>query len=208
MGDLVSNFGTLHIVHAPALDDLGYENFMVVMPTQKARYYHNINGNSKTYEIDLKKAGNDAREASRFIYIESGALALVGHNSVLVGPSDEIAEKNMSDNSNPINIVDAIPANPTDGMVISFDGLLSEDGPVKKVTTLPSNPEDGEIIAPTVDIVVGTDPDTTTYEAGKYYIYSDNDTSWSEYTGVVLDGDYVWQYNADQSEWEVYSGEE
>ena len=208
VGDLVSNFGTLHIVHAPALDDLGYENFMVVMPTQKARYYHNINGNSKTYEIDLKKAGNDAREASRFIYIESGALALVGHNSVLVGPSDEIAEKNMSDNSNPINIVDAIPANPTDGMVISFDGLLSEDGPVKKVSTLPSNPEDGEIIAPTVDIVVGTDPDTVTYEAGKYYIYSDNDTSWSEYTGVVLDGDYVWQYDADQSEWTQYTGEE
>lgn len=72
--DLVSNFGTLHIVHAPALDDLGYSNFMVVIPMQKAKYYHNINGNSKTYEIDLKKAGNEAREASRFIYIESGAL--------------------------------------------------------------------------------------------------------------------------------------
>ena len=207
VGDLVSNFGTLHIVHAPALDDLGYEDFMVVMPTQKARYYHNINGNSKTYEIDLKKAGNDAREASRFIYIESGALALVGHNSVLVGPSDQIAEKNMSDNSNPINIVDAIPANPTDGMVISFDGLLSEDGPVTKVSTLPGNPADGEIIAPTVDIVVGEAPDQVTYERGKYYIYSDSTTSWSEYTGVVLDGDKVWQWDADQSEWVEYTGE-
>ena len=204
VGDLVSNFGTLHIVHAPALDDLGYENFMVVMPTQKARYYHNISGNSKEYMIDLKKAGNDAREASRYIYIESGALALVGHNSVLVGPSDEIAEKNMSDNSNPINIVDAIPANPSDGMIISFDGLLSEDGPVSKVAALPANPSDGDIIAPTQDITVGTDPDTTTYEQGKYYIY--DGTDWGEYTGVVLDGDKVWQWNADDSQWEEYTG--
>lgn len=204
VGDLVSNFGTLHIVHAPALDDLGYEDFMVVIPTQKARYYHNINGNSKTYEIDLKKAGNDAREASRYIYIETGALALVGQNSVLVGPSDQLAEKNMSDNSNPITIVDAIPANPTDGMVISFDGLLSEDGEVQAVSTLPENPAEGDIIAPTTDITVGTDPDTTTYEQGKYYIY--DGTEWDEYTGVVLDGDKVWQWDATQSEWVEYNG--
>ena len=206
--DLISNFGTFHIVHAPALDDLGYKNFMVVIPIQKAKYYHNINGNSKTYEIDLKKAGNDAREASRFIYIESGALKLGGHTSVLVGPSDEIVEKNMSDNSNPINIVDAIPQNPTDGMIISFDGLLSEDGPVTKVSTLPANPTDGMIIAPTIDIVVGTAPDTTTYEEGKYYIYSDSNTTWSEYEGQVLDGDKVWQRDADQDEWVEYNGEE
>lgn len=204
--DLVSSFGTWHIVHAPALDDLGYKNFMVVIPMQKAKYYHNINGNSKTYEIDLKKAGNDSREASRFIYIESGALKLGGHTSLLVGPSDEIVEKNMSDNSNPINIVDAIPANPTDGMVISFDGLLSEDGPVAKVNALPADPADGIIIAPTVDIVVGTEPDTTTYKQDKYYIYSDN--VWSEYEGVVLDGDKVWQYDADQDEWVQYTGSE
>lgn len=119
--DLVSNFGTLHIVHAPALDDLGYEDFMVVMDIKNARYYHNISGNSRTYEIDLKKAGNEAREASRYIYIESGALALVGYNSILVGPSDQIVDKNLADNSNPINIVDALPDNPTEGMIVTFD---------------------------------------------------------------------------------------
>ncbi len=204
VGDLVSNFGTLHVVHAPALDDLGYENFMVVMATHKARYYHNISGNSKEYMIDLKKAGNDAREASRYIYIESGALALVGHNSMLVGPSDQIVDKNMSDNSNPINIVDAIPSNPADGMIISFDGLLSEDGPVTKVAALPATPTEGMIIAPTIDITVGEAPETTTYKAGKYYIYED--AAWAEYEGVVLDGNKVWQWNADEEEWEVFTG--
>lgn len=202
--DLVSNFGTWHIVHVPALDDLGYKNFMVVIPIQKAKYYHNIAGNSKEYEIDLKKAGNDAREASRFIYIESGALKLGGHTSLLVGPSDEIVEKNMSDNSNPVNLVNALPANPTDGMLISFDGLLSEDGPVEKVSTLPADPTEGDIIAPTEDITVGTDPDTVTYEQGKYYIYGSG--AWTEYDGTVLDGEHIYQWSETDQEWKVYTG--
>ena len=203
--DLVSSFGTWHIVHAPALDDLGYKNFMVIIPMQKAKYYHNINGNSKTYEVDLKKAGNDSREASRFIYIESGALKLGGHTSLLVGPSDEIVEKNMSDNSNPVNLVDALPTNPTDGMLISFDGLLSADGPVTKVSSLPADPTEGDIIAPTQDITVGTAPDTVTYEEGKYYIYESN--AWTEYTDDVLDGDNIYQWDETAGEWKVYTGE-
>lgn len=204
--DLVSSFGTWHIVHAPALDDLGYSNFMVIIPMQKAKYYHNINGNSKTYEIDLKKAGNDSREASRYIYIESGALKLGGHTSLLVGPSDEIVEKNMSDGSNPIEMVGSIPSNPTDGMIISFDGMLSEDGEVTKTGSLPANPTDGMIIAPTQDITVGSDPDTTTYEQGKYYIYEASNSSWTEYTGTVLDGDKVWQWSESDGEWKQYTG--
>lgn len=202
--DLVSNFGTWHIVHAPALDDLGYKNFMVVIPIQKAKYYHNISGNSKEYEIDLKKAGNEAREASRYIYIEAGALKLGGHTSLLVGPSDEIVDKNMSDSSNPVTLVSALPANPTDGMLISFDGLLSEDGPVEKVSTLPADPTEDMIIAPTVDITVGTAPDTVTYENGKYYIYTDN--AWAEYTGDVLDGEHIYQWSETDTEWKVYTG--
>lgn len=202
--DLVSSFGTWHIVHAPALDDLGYKNFMVVIPMQKAKYYHNIDGNSKTYEVDLKKAGNEAREASRYIYIEAGALKLGGHTSLLVGPSDEIVAKNMSDNSNPVTLVSALPANPTDGMLISFDGLLSEDGPVEKVSALPASPSAGDIIAPTEDITVGEGQSAVTYEQGKYYICEDN--AWSEYDGTVLDGDHIHQWSASNSEWQVYTG--
>ena len=199
--DLVSNFGTLHIVYAPMLDEIGYENFCVAVPLQIARYYHKI---KKESNIDLNKAGNDAREAQRYTYIETAALALRGQNSMLIGPSDEIVEKNISDNTQTVEVVDAIPSNPSDGMIISFEGLLSEDGEVTKVSTLPANPTEDMIIAPTQDIVVGTDPDTVTYEEGKYYIYHTN--AWSEYTGVVLDGDKAWQWDADQSQWVEYTG--
>ena len=34
----------------------------------------------------------------------------------------------MSDNSNPINIVDALPANPTEGMVVTFDEDMEYNG--------------------------------------------------------------------------------
>lgn len=199
--DLVSNFGTLHIVYAPMLDEIGYENFCVAAPLQIARYYHKI---KKESNIDLNKAGNDAREAQRYTYIEIAALALRGQNSMLIGPSDEIVEKNISDNTQTVEVVDAIPSNPSDGMIISFEGLLSEDGEVTKVSSLPANPTDGMIIAPTQDIVVGTDPDTVTYEEGKYYIYETN--AWAEYTGVVLDGDKAWQWDADNSQWVEYTG--
>lgn len=202
--DLVSSFGTWHIVHAPALDDLGYKNFMVIIPMQKAKYYHNIAGNSKEYEVDLKKAGNEAREASRYIYIESGALKLGGHTSLLVGPSDEIVAKNMSTSANPLLTPDVIPANPTDGTLIEFDGLLSEDGPVTKVSALPENPADGAIIAPLEDITVGEGQSAVTYEEGKYYVFTDN--AWAEYTGTVLDGAHIWQWSEDDDEWKVYTG--
>lgn len=123
--DLVSNFGTLHIVYAPMMDELGYEDFCVAAPLQIARYYHKVKRESN---IDLNKAGNDAREAQRYTYIEIAALALRGQNSMLIGPSDQIVEKNLSPNTNPINIVDALPENPYNGMVITFDEDLEFNG--------------------------------------------------------------------------------
>lgn len=116
--DLVSNFGTLHVVYAPMMDELGMEDFCVAVPLQIARYYHKV---KKESTIDLNKAGDDAREAQRWTYIEIAALALRGQNSMLIGPSDRIVEKNLSQDTNPINIVDALPDNPYNGMIISFD---------------------------------------------------------------------------------------
>lgn len=199
--NLVSNFGTLKIVYAPMMDELGLEDFCVAVPLQIARYYHKV---KKESNIDLNKAGNDAREAQRYTYTEIGALALRGQNSMLIGPSDQIIDKNISDDTTVVEVVDAIPSNPSDGMIISFDGLLSEDGPVTKVSQLPADPEDGDIIAPTQDITVGEAPSAVTYEEGKYYIYETN--AWTEYSGVVLDGDKAWQWDEDQSDWVEYTG--
>lgn len=125
--DLVSNFGTLHIVYAPMMDELGYDDFCVAAPLQIARYYHTV---KKESNIDLNKAGNDAREAQRYTYIETGALALRGQNSMLIGPSDQIVEKNLSDNTQAVNIVDALPENPKAGMIITFDEDMDFKGTV------------------------------------------------------------------------------
>lgn len=199
--NLVSNFGTLKIVYAPMMDEIGLEDFCVAVPLQIARYYHKV---KKESNIDLNKAGNDAREAQRYTYTEIGALALRGQNAMLIGPSDQIVDKNISDDTTIVEVVDAIPSDPSDGMIISFDGLLSEEGPVTPVSELPADPTEGDIIAPTTDITVGTAPDAVTYEEGKYYIYESN--AWTEYTGVVLDGDSAWQWDDDQDEWVEYNG--
>ena len=122
--DLVSNFGTLHIVHAPALDDYGYSDFMVVVDMENARYYHKVMLKDKTN--DLKNNGDEAREASIYMYLETFALALRGYNSLLVGPSDKIAKRNVSTSANPVNLVDALPENPYDGMIITFDTPLKD----------------------------------------------------------------------------------
>jgi hypothetical protein len=107
------------------MDELGYEDFCVAAPLQIARYYHKVKRESN---IDLNKAGNDAREAQRYTYIEIAALALRGQNSMLIGPSDQIVEKNLSPNANPITIVDELPENPYEGMVITFDEDLEYNG--------------------------------------------------------------------------------
>lgn len=129
--DLVSNFGTLHIVYAPKMDELGYEDFCVAAPLQIARYYHKI---KKEGHIDLNKAGDNAREADRYTYIEIAALALRGQNSMLIGPSNKIVEMNLSDNTNPVNIVDALPENPYTGMIIAFDEDMEYNNGTTTVT--------------------------------------------------------------------------
>ena len=149
---LVSNFGTLNIVYAPMMDELGYDDFCVAVPLQIARYYHKV---KKESNIDLNKAGNDAREAQRYTYIEIAALALRGQNSMLIGPSDQIVEKNLSDNTQAVTIVDSLPENPTTGMIITFDE----------------------------DMTFGEGANATTLSHDKAWQW--NGTTWVEYTGTV-----------------------
>ena len=119
----VNNFGTLNIVYAPALNDLGYSKFMVVVDMKAARYYTNIQKKEKT--VDMSKGAKDTREAERYIYIEAGALALRGYNSILVGPSSLIAERNMSSTAQPVTVIsEALPSNPYTGMLIVLDKAI------------------------------------------------------------------------------------
>lgn len=149
---LVSNFGTLNIVYAPMMDELGYEDFCVAVPLQIARYYNKV---TKQSTIDLNDAGNDAREAQRYTYIEIGALALRGQNSMLIGPSNQIVDKNLSENTQAVIIVDALPENPSQGMIISFDE----------------------------DLTYGEGQDAITLDHEKAWQW--NGTTWVEFTGAA-----------------------
>lgn len=123
---LVSNFGTLNIVYAPALDHFGMSDCGVVIDLKSARYYTNIK--KREYNVDEKKAGNESREASRYIYIEAGALALRGYNSLLVGPSDKIISNNLSTSAKSVLFVDELPDNVPVGTKILFDEDTTIDG--------------------------------------------------------------------------------
>ena len=123
---LVTNFGELDIIYAPALDHFGMSDFGVVLDMKAARYYTNIK--KREYNVDEKKAGNESREASRYIYIEAGALALRGYNSILVGPSEKIMAKNLSPQANSVLFVDELPANAPVGTKIIFDEDTTIDG--------------------------------------------------------------------------------
>ena len=116
-----NNFGKLNIIYAPALNKIGYSKFAVVIDMKGARYYTNISKTERT--VDMKKGAKDTREATRYIYIEGGALALRGFNSILVGPASLIAKRNVSKSARPVNMVNTLPATPYEGMLI----LLNED---------------------------------------------------------------------------------
>ncbi len=125
---LVTNFGELQLMYAPALDHFGMSKFGVVLDMKSARYYTNIK--KREYDIDQKKAGNDSREASRYIYIEAGALALRGYNSLLVGPSDEIVSKNLSTGAKTVLIISDLSdvTNAPVGTKVMFDEDYTEGG--------------------------------------------------------------------------------
>lgn len=116
-----NNFGKLNIIYAPALNKIGYSKFAVIIDMKGARYYTNISKTERT--VDMKKGAKDTREATRYIYIEGGALALRGFNSILVGPASLIAKRNVSKSARPVNMVNTLPATPYEGMLI----LLNED---------------------------------------------------------------------------------
>ena len=148
-----NNFGKLNLIYAPALNKIGYSKFAVVIDMKGARYYTNISKTERT--IDMKKGAKDTREATRYVYIEAGALALRGYNSILVGPASLIAQRNVSKTARPVVMTDSLPATPYEGMLI----LL------KNPVTITVN---------SVEVTLDTD-----------HVYEYSEGSWIQYNGVV-----------------------
>lgn len=80
----VDNFGKLEFVWDPTLDDIGYEEYMVVLDLRHASRLYKRN-DTQTMR-DMSKTG-EAREAKEYNICRIDCIALNGYNSILVCPS-------------------------------------------------------------------------------------------------------------------------
>lgn len=113
-----NNFGTMEFVHDPTLDDIGYEDFMVVTDIKNACRY--VKREEKTDKVDMTKGAGEVREAQREIYSVIDCIALKGYNAILVGPADQIGHAaKVSPLSTIIKTSATVPTEDlTDGMIV------------------------------------------------------------------------------------------
>jgi hypothetical protein len=110
-----TTFGTLNFKYTPSLDDIGYEDYCVILDMNKAVHYKKA---KKNYNIDMKEGAGENREAKRDIHIEIDALALKGYNSILVGPANGLYSKAPNATVTFVQIADGVlPASPVVGNV-------------------------------------------------------------------------------------------
>ena len=79
-------FGTIDFIHDPTLNDIGYEDFIVVLDMDNAVHY--VKKLEKETKQDLKTNGEN-REAERRIIQTIDCVGLKGYNSVLFGPASK-----------------------------------------------------------------------------------------------------------------------
>lgn len=87
-----SNFGDLDIVYDPTLNDIGYQDCMVVVDIKNAVRY--VKREEKTDTQDMKKGTGQVREAQRKITSIIDCIALKGYNAILVGPASMVTKAN------------------------------------------------------------------------------------------------------------------
>ena len=78
------NFGTLDFVYDPTLNDIGYDEAMVVVDLKHATRPYMVSDKRTTR--DMSKTG-EAREAKEYNLVREDCVALNGFNSMLVIPS-------------------------------------------------------------------------------------------------------------------------
>lgn len=111
-----STWGRLNFKHEQALDDLGYSNAAVVLDMKSATRY--IKEDDKAQTVDMKKGAGETREATREIHTQIDCLALHGHNSILVGPTELLFKFKDASKATILTTAASLPASPTDGQVV------------------------------------------------------------------------------------------
>lgn len=118
-------FGTIEFMLDPTLDDIGYQDFIVILDLENAVHY--VKKIEAETSQDLKKTG-EAREAQRRIIQTIDCVGLKGYNSMIVGPASAAARVRALGGVS-LNIItsDTLTgiANPTEGMVVY---LTESDG--------------------------------------------------------------------------------
>lgn len=137
-----NNFGTLEFVHDPTLDDIGYEDFFVVVDIKNAVRY--VKRDQRTDKQDMKKGTGEVQEAQREIFSMIDCIALKGFNAILVGPAENM------------------------GMVASLAAL---DNIYTRQDELPSNPKEGQIVLLNKADGGFTDGDIVVYKNGGWVLF-------------------------------------
>lgn len=101
------NFGTLEFVWDRTLDDLGYEEYMVVLDLKNATRYYMRNETKTTR--DMSKTG-EAREAKEHNLCRIDCVALNGFNSIIACPASmALSAKNTGGIQAEFHAVSALP---------------------------------------------------------------------------------------------------
>lgn len=118
-----NNFGTLEFVHDPTLDDIGYEDFMVVVDIKNAVRY--VKRDQRTDKQDMKKGTGEVQEAQREIFSMIDCIALKGYNAILVGPAEKMGlVKGLTAANNIYMVASELPPSPKDGTVVYLTGSV------------------------------------------------------------------------------------
>lgn len=123
-----NNFGTLEFVHDPTLDDIGYEDFFVVVDIKNAVRY--VKRDQRTDKQDMKKGTGEVQEAQREIFSMIDCIALKGYNAILVGPAEEMGMvAGLTAAQNIYSVAAELPSSPKEGTMVC---LTADHGGFKK----------------------------------------------------------------------------
>lgn len=112
-----NNFGTLEFVHDPTLDDIGYEDFFVVVDIKNAVRY--VKRDQRTDKQDMKKGTGEVQEAQREIFSMIDCIALKGFNAILVGPAEKMGlVKGLTAAQNIYKVDATLPESPAEGTMV------------------------------------------------------------------------------------------
>ena len=102
------NFGSFEFVYDPTLNDIGYEEAMVVVDLRHATRPYIVN--KKTTQRDMSKTG-EAREAKEYNLCKYDCVALNGFNSMLVVPANvALTQANLGGIVASFSSVSALPS--------------------------------------------------------------------------------------------------